>query len=151
MSGTATPTTTTTETENHMTDRTAYIDRLRKLADLLDATPELILPHDVNKGAIKFYPTGAEETATTARLLPSSWKKNDPNASDFDAQYYRLTGMWEGIALTIIEERAAVCTRVQVGTETVTVPAVEAAPEMTVEQPIFEYKCEPLLAKAVAA
>jgi hypothetical protein len=151
MSGTATPTTTTTETENHMTERTAYIDRLRKLADLLDATPDLILPHDVREGEISFYPTGAEETATTARLLPSGWKKNDPNSSSFDTKYYQLTGMWEGVKLSILEYRAAVCTRVQVGVETVTVPAVEAAPEMTMEYPIFEYKCEPLLAKAVAA
>ena len=134
-----------------MTSRTAYIDRLRKLADLLEASPDLILPYNVHQGGISFYPTGAAETALTAKLLPTGWTKNDPNKSSYDADYYRLTGKWEGVRLTILELRSAVCERVQVGVEEVVVPAVEAAPETVVERPVFEYRCEPLLAKAVAA
>lgn len=132
-----------------MTSRTEYIDRLRKLADLLESTPDLILPYGVEKGEIIFYPFGAAETASTAKLFPTGWQKNDPNRSDYDAQYYRLTGSWEGVKVTITENRGAVCERVQVGTETVTVPAVEAQPETVVERPVYEFKCEPLLAKAV--
>jgi len=134
-----------------MSTRTEYINRLRKLADLLEATPDLILPYEIGRQRITFYPSGAAETAQTARLLPTSWQKNDPNASPYDADYYRLTGKWEGAELTIIEFRTSVCERVQVGTETVTVPAVEAAPETVEERPIYEYICEPLLAKAAAA
>jgi len=133
-----------------MTNRTEYIDRLRKLADLLEAEPELILPYTVEKDDIQFYPRGAAETAQTAKLLPTGWEKNDPNASEYDANYYRLTGKWEGARITILELRAAVCERVQVGIEIVAVAAVEAAPESVEERPVFEYRCEPLLAKAVA-
>lgn len=134
-----------------MTARSEYISRLRKLADLLEDQPELILPYQVGKDVIEFFPLGAAETALTARLLPTGWEKNDPNKSAYDAQYYRLTGAWEGVELIILENRAAVCERVQVGVEKVVVPAVEAVPEHEVERPVFEFKCEPLLAKAVAS
>jgi len=132
-----------------MNTRTEYIDRLRKLADLLESTPDLILPQAIQKTSIQFFPLGAAETALTAKLLPTGWKKNDPNESKYDADYYILTGKWEGVSLTILETRNVVCERIQVGKETVTVPAVEAAPETVVERPVYEFKCEPLLAKAV--
>ena len=133
-----------------MTPRTEYIDRLRKLADLLEAKPDLILPYQVGKDSIDFYPTGAAQTAQTAKLFPSGWTKNDPNASKYDADYYKLFGKWEGVEIIILELRSAVCERVQVGSRTVIVDAVEAAPETTEERPVYEYICEPLLAKAVA-
>lgn len=133
-----------------MSNRTEYIDRLRKLADLLEATPDLILPHQFGKHDLTFYPFGVVETATTARLFPTSWTKNDPNKSAYDAGYYVLTGSWEGMPVKVIEDRATVCERVQVGTEPVVVPAVEAQPETIEERPVYEFKCEPLLAKAVA-
>ena len=134
-----------------MSARTDYVGRLRKLADLLEATPDLILPHSVEKDEIAFYPYGAAETARTAKLLPSSWAKNDPNASDYNAAYYVLTGEWEGVKLTIIESRNAVCERVQVGTKRVLVPAVKASHASSVVRPVYEYRCAPLLAKAVAS
>ena len=133
-----------------MTSRTEYIDRLRKLADLLEAEPDLILPYKIGKLEVVFYPTGATETAQTAKLLPTSWAKNDPNASSYDADYYKLTGEWAGVILTIIEDRYAVCKRVQVGAEKVVHAAVKAKPQMVEERPVYEYQCEPLLAKAVA-
>ena len=133
-----------------MSPRTEYIDRLRKIADMLEATPELILPYIIRHGEIHFYPHGAVETAATAKLLPTGWTKNDPTASAYDADYYKLTGSWEGITLTVLENRSAVCERVQVGTEKVIVPAVKASRATVEERPIWEFKCEPLLAKAVA-
>ena len=132
-----------------MTNRTEYIDRLRKMADLLEATPDLVLPN-IEQGSIRFWCNGAAETAATAKLLPTGWEKNDPNASGYDADYYRLTGEWEGSEIVVVALRNAVCERVIVGTETSTVPAVEATPETVEERPVYEFKCEPLLAKAVA-
>jgi hypothetical protein len=85
-----------------------------------------------------------------AKHFPSAWAKNDPNASDHDAMLYKLEGRWEGIPVRVITSRDGVCQRVQVGTELVIIPAVEAAPETVEERPVFEYQCEPLLAKAVA-
>ena len=134
-----------------MSARTEYVARLRKLADLLEATPDLIFPYNVSPHEITFLPSGAAETAVTAKLLPSSWAKNDPNKSDYDATYYVLTGEWLGVKLTIIESRKAVCERVRVGTERVTVPAAEAIPETVVSRPVYKWQCEPLLAKAVAS
>ena len=134
-----------------MNARTEYIGRLRKLADLLEAKPDLILPQSVRSDEIMFLPNGAAETAQTARLLPTSWAKNDPHASDYDAKYYKLTGEWEGVEIIVLESRNAVCERVQIGFETVAVPAVEAAPETFEERPVYVFRCEPLLAKAVAS
>jgi hypothetical protein len=125
--------------------REEYIARLRKLADLLEETPGLIMPYDINKDEIRFFPSGAKETAATARLFPSSWSKNDPKKSTYDASYYKLTGAWEGVAVVVLEDRAAVCERVQVGT---TVVEHEAAEAYTEERPVYEYECSPLLAKA---
>ena len=132
-----------------MTSRTEYIDRLRKLADLLEAKPELILP-DITKSTIKFWCEDAAQTAETAKLMPTGWAKNNPTTSGYDADYYRLTGNWEGASVVVVALRSDVCERVIVGTETVTVPAVKAALETVVQRPVYEYQCEPLLAKAVA-
>lgn len=132
-------------------ERNEYIDRLRKLADLLESKPELILPYEVQKEAIRFYPHSAEETATTAKLFPSKWTKNDPKASDYHATYYILTGKFSGAKVHITTGRDEVCERVQVGTEKVIHAYVEAIPEHTEERPVYEYECrEPLLAKAVS-
>ena len=56
----------------------------------------------------------------------------------------------EGLKLTIAVKRDAVCTRRVVGTETVTLPAVEAQAERTEEREVIEWDCEPLLSKASA-
>jgi len=133
-----------------MTSRAEYINRLRKMADLLEAESGLILPYQIGKNTISFYPHGVEETARTAKIFPSAWKKNDPAASSYDADYYKLTGAWNGASVVILDDRESVCQRVQVGTEKVVIPAVKAEREKVVERPIYEYKCEPLLAKAVA-
>ena len=133
-----------------MSTRTDYVGRLRKLADLLEATPDLILP-DITKDTIKFFCFDAAQTAATAKLMPTGWAKNDPNSSNYDASYYVLTGQWAGFSVVIAALRTDVCERVQVGTETVTVPAAEAVPETVVVRPVYEWQCAPLLAKAAAS
>jgi hypothetical protein len=136
-----------------MTDRQDYIEGLRKLADLLESTPDLPTPYldDHSVRWSDYY--SAANVARLAALIPGTMQKNDPDASDYDRTYYRLTsdvklGPFE---LTVTSYRDSVCERVETGTKTVVVPAVEAEPARIEKVPIYEYVCKPLLAKAVSS
>jgi len=50
------------------------------------------------------------------------------------------------VELTIFADREQVCRRVVTGTETVTVPAVEAQPERVEEREIVTWECDPITA-----
>lgn len=65
-----------------------------------------------------------------------------------DTQITLESELPHGGVYQIVASREKTCERVQVGTETVTIPAVEAReaqPERTEERPKFEWRCEPLL------
>jgi len=128
---------------------------LRKAADLLDAHPDLPAP------LISCFTSGRVDIAwqlmndddhkddqrpavqAIVRALGGKWTKMDGG----DTLY--LNQVRDGIKLTICVTREQVCERVVKGTETVTVPAVEARPERTEEREIVEWRCEPVLAAAV--
>lgn len=142
-----------------MTERADYIAGLRALADLLESTPELPLPTEPSAFEWQIgykYPTNEAKRAglaEIARLIPGRFDKNDPAESDYNAKYFELTGRLAGILVRIWAERDAVCRRVVTGTRQVTemVPAPDAplvAVTKTVED--VEWRCEPLLAEAVA-
>jgi hypothetical protein len=137
-------------TVNH---RQEYIDGLRKLADLLESTPDLPTPYLRGNDARWASYNDVAEVARLASLIPGTMRKNDPKESEYDATYYVLTSdvQFGPLRLTVTSYRATVCERVQTGTQIVEVPAVEAAPARVEEVPVFEYVCSPLLAKAVSA
>lgn len=130
--------------------RQQYIERLRYFADLLEDEPELEIPYQIGTDQMYFYPGDAEATALVAKLMPTSWKKNDPNASSYDASYYKLTGEYVGAEVIVMTSREDVCERKQVGTEKVVHAYVAPVMEYTEERPIYEYECTSLLAKATA-
>jgi hypothetical protein len=132
-----------------MSKREQYIERLRKLADLLDAEPALEIPDIDPANGIRFFTVGAENTALVAKIFPVSWSKNDPNGSTYDADYYTLTGQWLGVQVRVVSSRQGVCERKQVGTEKVVHAYVKAVQEYTEERPVYEYECTSLLSKAV--
>lgn len=78
------------------------------------------------------------------RTLGGKWEK------DFSGDQADFRQERDGLRFTVSVDRPAVCVRRVVGTETVTLPAVEAAPERTVEREIVEWDCEPVLAEVSA-
>lgn len=133
--------------------RQDYIDGLRKLAALLESTPDLPTPYMTSDSVRWSAWSDAAEVARLAALLPGTMHKNDPTESDYHATYYVMTSSkrFGPFKLVVQSYRDTVCERIQTGTKTVRVPAVKAAPARVEEQPVFEYVCSPLLAKAVAS
>lgn len=89
-----------------------------------------------------------EQFKAAAKAIGGRWAKNDPKASQYDDNVYLFThdGVFFGDStkLVLAMDRDMICERVQVGTETKVIPAVEAQPERTEEVPIFERECKPL-------
>lgn len=137
---------------------TAFATNLRAVADLLDTLPGLPQPTvfayrnghiDVNWQLMNDEATKHNQKEAAQQILRAiggKWNK-DPWGDRFD--FERLYG--DGIKLQIFTHREQVCTRRVVGTETVTIPAVEAQPERTEEREVVEWDCEPVLSQAVSA
>lgn len=135
-------------------------DTLARISDLLAEHPDLpppyltIYDHLPDTADLKWFlhingKGGADKQREIAlgilRTIGGKWDKTY-NDSDADFKQKR-----DGLSLHVVVVREAVCTRRVVGTETVTLPAVEAAPERTVEREVVEWDCSPVLAEAVTA
>lgn len=133
MTLTAEPTTLTAK-------QAQWLQDLRELADFLEANPELI--HEYEHLAIDvFLPDGASLAAMAMRL-GGQWEKKG------NESFFELVRYFGKHYISLDAHRDRVCTRVEVGTETVEVPDPNA-PKVTVTRPVFEWQCpESLLALA---
>lgn len=125
-------------------ERTKLIADLRSLADFFESTPALTNPYLRLHAIVYVQP---EDFASAASALGGQRKK------DADDKYFSVIRSIGGASVEVYTNRDEVCERVQVGTETVEVeevvtPAVTKT--VTVEQPVYDWECGPLLAKAVA-
>jgi hypothetical protein len=125
---------------------TITADLLRRAADLIEQHPEL--PHPI----ITSYSAGNVEIdwmihrddnqrglmKQIRQSFGGIWEKAHAGT------YFYLRQEHEGLRLTITTDREQVCERIVVGTETVTIPAVEAQPERTEVREIIEWHCEPV-------
>ncbi|WP_435744994.1 hypothetical protein [Nocardioides sp. SYSU DS0663] len=127
-------------------------------AEFIDAHPDLPAPYvtSFNRGEVdlNYYlhinarGTLAEQKATAAaivRAVGGDWEKQ-PWGEEF-----RFKTTRGPLTFDIQVQRDAVCERVVVGTETVTLPAtdaqvIEAQPERTEVREVVEWRCAPLLA-----
>lgn len=126
---------------------------LRELADILDDNPELPLPFSGTTSGLLWIASGGQDdhrdaAAAFTRAIPGTLhKKVRDNAFD-------LSGNVQGVRVNLIVDRDAVCSRVVVGTEQVTIPATpatDAAPEQTVEREIVRWDCAPILGERASA
>lgn len=135
--------------------------RLRAIADLIDAHPNLPVPyitaHSSGNVAASWYlhinalekdlPGQKATAASIVRILGGQWDKREHNDDVFI-----LTQVRDGIMLQVQVNRAAVCERVVTGTHEVTVPAtparpaMEAKPERTEQVEDVTWVCSSLLA-----
>lgn len=142
---------------------TSIAAALRQAADLLDQHPD-IGPGVYITAGDRYASTGegyaelnwylhidhkdtGEQKAKAAqivRALGGKWDKVDHGG---DMTFRQQRGP---VRLDVQVKREAVCERVVVGTETRTVPAVEAQPERTETVEKVEWRCQPLLADDTA-
>ncbi|HEX3803146.1 MAG TPA: hypothetical protein VHV75_09920 [Solirubrobacteraceae bacterium] len=111
----------------------SFTDGLRALADLLDANPQI----DTQWRDYRFilFVGSSEELARTAVGIGGQWEKSE------DHYYCNLDrSLGGGVGIQVTTARGNVCERVQVGTETVMVPAPDA-PMVEEERPVYEWKC----------
>jgi len=130
---------------------TTFTDKLRAVADLLDQHPDLPEPYvrvsSSPSALVAWWLTvegrnDADQKATAASIIRSlggDWAKQDRD-EDLNFRQER-----SGIEMLIQVRREAVCERVVTGTETVTIPAVEARPERIETRETYEWRCGSLL------
>jgi hypothetical protein len=126
---------------------------LRQAANLLEQHPQLPQPYitTLSNGRAKVswylpitHGVASQKAiaATILRTLGGHWDKRTVAGVD-DFYFDSKLGLLD---LTVNVDRPAVCERVVVGTETVTIPAVEAQPARTETREIVRWDCRPLLA-----
>lgn len=140
-----------------MSERISLSPGLREAANLLEQHPQLPQPYitTLSNGRVElnWYLHGhgsldeqKRAAAEIVRTLRGDWNKTADNVLGF-----AFTRNLDRVRLFISVDRPAVCERVVVGTEKVTIPAVEAQPERTITQDKVEWRCQPLLAGNEAA
>lgn len=130
--------------------RTAYVEGLRTLADLIERHDELPLPYDVTAQWINVSSSEDDQrriAQTFARVMPGTIAKSVRDTA-FD-----LDGQVGAVNVGMILSRDAVCTRVMKEVREVTreVPdpdALAAVPTVTVTETVedVEWVCQPLMA-----
>lgn len=143
---------------NHTTSSTiTQADALRAAVDFIDAHPELPAPYvtSFNRGEVdlnyylQIHNPGdlAEQkdvAAAIVRAVGGDWDK-EPWGDEF-----RFTATRGPLKFDVQVKREAVCERIVVGTETVTLPAtqaqvIDAQPERVEEREVVRWECRPLL------
>ena len=128
---------------------------LRAIADLVEQR-DLPMPSTINYDEVAWniLSGGGDDTASRvadlARRIGGTWEKNDPAANDYNSKYYELSQAFHGLTLTITAHREQVCERVKVGEREVTREVPTATTTVTETEPVYEWRCVPLLAKAEA-
>jgi hypothetical protein len=137
------------------TRRDRYIRALRVTANLMETIPDIPPPSlsahtiELTWSVSSSHPDPGAELARLARLMPCKLTKNKPGDA-FGDEYYELRGEIDGVPIELWAKRELVCTKVVTGTRPVTklVPDPAAAMvEVTEEEDIVEWRCDPLLAK----
>lgn len=137
-----------------MSSREEIISGYRKLADILEANPDLPLP-DYGNPTIAFYPEYDHESSDggwNVKALARSFSKSIPGniKKHYDNHSMQLQGTINGIKTYAYFGRDQVCEKVKTGTQVVIVDEVPEGVDLVKVKKIvdvFEWKCtEPLLA-----
>lgn len=133
-----------------ITARDQKIAELQWLLNTLSANPDMPMPY--NLSTVQWYPSDAIEAAKVAKALGGKWNKNDPNESDYDAQYMVLKRKIDAeVTLNITISRGQVCERKVVGTKRVKKSVVvqqEITEDQYVEVEDVEFECGSILSAA---
>lgn len=141
-------------TVEEVTPRQVQAADLRRLADLLEANPEIPLPRGFGANQynrICWYATSVAEAAAVVKMFGGRWEKNDPNAGDWDADNLRMHRKLDELEVEVVVSRERVCEKTVVGTKRVKKRVVVQAPvyeERYVDEDEVEFECKSLLSVA---
>lgn len=133
---------------------TQQVAGLRKLADLIEAHPELAGRFTADEIELNIHTRTDDITAELAEWARFAKANGAKIAKDITQSMYNVTATFcDGVKVSMLAYRTAVCEKVVVGTREVTeeVPdpeALAAVPTVTVKRVVEETKwvCRPLLA-----
>jgi hypothetical protein len=122
---------------------------LRKLADMIEHTPELV---DMTS-LTRLYAFHARKPGDHALLARAALRHGAIVDKDINDQQYNLLITWApGVSTYLLADRNEVCERIKVGEETITrtvldPDALATVPEVEVTEcvDIYEWQCTPLL------
>lgn len=109
-----------------------WSDGLREIADLFDEVGGE--PAYSGKTINLFCYEGPEELLALARKFGGKWEKDETEG------WYILRRRFGPHSIELNADRGTVCTKVEVGEETVEVPDPDA-PKVTVTRPVYEWQC----------
>ena len=126
---------------------------LRAAADLIAQHPHLAAPYVTTSSTgrvdldwyLSHKADGRSIAAEIVRSIDGGWERGE---ADFSGPLATWTQKRDGLTLMVSVSREQVCERIVTGTETVTIPAVEAVPERTEIRETVEWRCAPLLTDA---
>lgn len=138
-----------------LTPRQQHISELRRLLALLEARPDLPMPHysgNSQWSPVYFYPANAKEAANLVKAIGGKWAKNDPKESEYNASYLVMKSVLDREThVEVIVSREGVCEKKVVGTEQkkVTKVVVEQVTEEVYETvDKIEFECKSLMSLA---
>ena len=118
--------------------QTVWLSEARKMLDWLEEHPDYIPNHAITLDIFCWDEDAPAQLAKAAKVMGRATKDTSGDALFF------VRREWGPHHLDVNASREAVCERVQVGTETVEEPDPEA-PKVTVERPVYEWRCPPSL------
>ncbi len=128
---------------NDLTERqTTWLSDLRHMLEWMEDHPQFIAEHIGFQVDLFVY--GDDQLGQMREMIRGhgKWNKEDMGS------WFTLRKSFGEHKVQINAVREEVCERVEVGTETVTIPDPDA-PKVTVERPVYEWKCpESVLASA---
>ena len=129
-------------------EHSKYVSGLRAVADFLEAHPELGTPLDV-QFPIFFHGKDAE-VRSHAAMAAHVFGRTDKE--DFGG-YLQLVANISGFKFEMWYPRNALCRQVLVRTDYISEKVIPASPERVIpaqEIPIYEWRCDPILAHTSA-
>lgn len=133
-----------------MTTRAEWIKGLRDMADWFESNPDFPVPKYTGIMVDLFDYNFVGETAVQ-RMANAARGLGRCEKCHVGDRYYVLRRHFGPHRIDVNTYSENVCSRIQVGTKTVTRPVKLKNPEMeTVEEPVYEWHCDPLLANEEA-
>lgn len=117
-----------------MNETTSYAKSLRRVADLIEANPELA----PGRVTLKVVTANADDFRAAVRKLGGRREKELANGQ---LQVERAFG---AVTVRVSVQREAVCRRVKKGTRVVSRPDPDA-PRIEMTEDVYEWVCEPIM------
>lgn len=97
--------------------------------------------------AFRVYANSAEDFAVLTKWLARGTTIDAPLVKDPDEYTMTVRRDFGRFAIEVVAMRTDVCERVQVGTQPIEVddPAAPPTPKITVDKPVYEWRCTPVL------